>query len=294
MFQASIGNMYSPVGRRGIVNGWGGNHGASNSVSPSSRGRGGGNHGASNFVSPSSRVRRGRQSSGRSSNLIQQQSQKEESEDTSDVKKLENELREMRKDKEALKRKFGQLEELLKIKEGELATAVAENNKFKVEKDFEVQFDKSWKENYETQIRNLKVELETLRDKKEPASATGKSPNTKKNSPIVKKNLTNVIRKFASVKKKIVSKKSPIAKKKLANAIRKLILVEKSEPQESIIKCSTCDMMFKTAGLLRRHMRIKHSSVIFNTKKAGEDLGSDTTGLGAVEIDNHQNVPVID
>ena len=88
----------------------------------------------------------------------------------------------MREDKEAMERKFGQMEELLKIKEGELATAVAENNKFKVEKDFELQFDKSWKESYEKQIRNLKAELETLRE--EQVSAMEKSPNTKKNRPL--------------------------------------------------------------------------------------------------------------
>ena len=108
---------------------------------------------------------------------MQQQPKKEESEKITDLKKLENELRVMREDKEAMERKFGQMEELLKIKEGELTTAVAENNKFKVEKDFEVQFDKSWKESYETQIRNLKAELETL--KEEPVSAMEKSPNTR-------------------------------------------------------------------------------------------------------------------
>jgi len=278
MFQTSMGNMYSPVGRGGVVNEWGG-----------------GNHGASNFVSPSSRVRKGRRSNGHSANLMKEQPKKEESEKISDVKKLENELRVVREGKEALKRKFDQLEELLKIKEGELATAVAENNKFKVEKDFEVQFDKSWKESYETQIRNLKAQLETLRAKKEPVSASEKSPNTRKNSPIVKKKLTNVIKKFVSVKNKFASaKKSPIAKKKLAKAVRKLILVEKKEPGEAMIKCSKCDLNFKTAGLLRRHMRIKHSSVISNNKKAGEDLGSDATCPSVVEIDYQQNIALVD
>jgi len=262
--------MYSPVGRGGIVNEWGGNDGASNFAS-------------------SSRVRRGRRNSGRANRLMQQQPKK------AHVKKLENELRVMREDKEVMERKFGQMEELLKIKEGELATAIAEINKFKVEKDFEVQFDKSWKESYETQIRNLKAELETLRAKKEPVSAAEKSPNTRKNSPIVKKKLTNVIKKFVSVKNKFASaKKSPIAKKKLAKAVRKLILVEKKEPGEAMIKCSKCDLNFKTAGLLRRHMRIKHTSVISNNKKAGEDLGSDATCPSVVEIDYQQNIALVD
>merc|ERR1719369_1736056 len=92
MFQASRGNMYnSPVGRREIVNDWGGNYGARN------------------FASSSSRVRRGRRNSGRANNLMQQQPKKEESEKIRDVKKLENELRVMREDKEAMERKFGQM-----------------------------------------------------------------------------------------------------------------------------------------------------------------------------------------
>jgi len=255
--------MYSPVGRGGIVNEWGGNDGASNFAS-------------------SSRVRRGRRNSGRANRLMQQQPKK------ADVKKLENELRVMREDKEVMERKFGQMEELLKIKEGELATAVAENNKFKVEKDFEVQFDKSWKESYETQIRNLKAELETLQDKEEPVSAMEKSPNTQKKSPIVKKKFANALKKFVSVKKKIVStqKKSPIAKKKLADAMKKMICVEKNEPEQAMIKCDTCDLMFKTTGLWRRHTRLKHSLVLTNNNKAGDDLGGDATVNAAVKIDN--------
>jgi len=240
--------MYSPVGRGGIVNEWGGNDGASN------------------FASSSSRVRRGRRNSGRANNLMQQQPKKEESEKIGDVKKLENELRVMRKDKEAMEKKFCQMEELLKIKEGELATAVAENNKFKVEKDFEVQFDKSWKETYETQIRNLKAELETL--KEEPVSAMEKSPNTKKKSPFVKKKLASALKKFVSVKKKIGSTQ------------------KKSDAMKKLIKCNTCDLMFKTTGLLRRHTRLKHSSVLTNNKKAGDDFGDDATVITAVEIDN--------
>jgi len=251
--------MYSPVGRGGIVNEWGGNDGASNFAS-------------------SSRVRRGRRNSGRANRLMQQQPKK------ADVKKLENELRVMRKDKEVMERKFGQMEELLKIKEGELAAAVAENNKFKVEKDFEVQFDKSWKESYETQIRNLKAELETL--KEEPVSAMEKSPNSKKKSPIVKKKLASALKKFVSVKRKIVStqKKSPIAKKKLADVMKKMR--EKYEPEHAMLKCNTCDLMFKTTGLLRRHTRLKHSSVLTNNKNAGDDFGDDATVITAVEIDN--------
>jgi len=261
--------MYSPVGRGGIVNEWSGNDGASN------------------FASSSSRVRRARRNSGRANNSMQQQPKKEETEKIRDVKKLENELRVMRKDKEAMERKFGQMEELLKIKEGELATAVAENNKFKVEKDFEVQFDKSWKESYETQIRNLKAELETLQDKEEPVSAMEKSTNNKK-SPIVKKKLASALKKFVSVKKKIglSQKKSPIAKKKLADAMKKLICVKKNERERAMIKCNTCDLMFKTTGLLRRHTRLKHSSVLTNNKKAGDDFGDDATVITAVEIDN--------
>jgi len=270
MFQASRGNMYSPVGRGGIVSEWGGNDGTSN------------------FASSSTRVRRGRGNSGRANKSMQQQPKKEESEKNTDVKKLENELRVMREDKEVMERKFGQMEELLKIKEGELATAVAENNKFKVEKDFEVQFDKSWKESYETQIKNLKAELETLQDKVEPVSAMEKSTNNKK-SPIVKKKLASALKKFVSVKKKIglSQKKSPIAKKKLADAMKKLICVEKNEPKpkQAMIKCNTCDLMFKTTGLLRRHTRLKHSSVLTNNKKAGDDFGDDATVITAVEID---------
>merc|ERR1719369_2088583 len=238
MFQASRGNMYSPVGRGGIVNEWGGNDGASNFAS-------------------SSRVRRGRRNSGCANRLMQQQPKK------ADVKKLENELRVMREDKKVMERKFGQMEELLKIKEGELAAAVAENNKFKVEKDFEVQFDKSWKESYETQIRNLKAELETL--KEEPVSAMEKSPNSKKKSPIVKKKLAS-------------------AKKKLADVMKKMR--QKYEPEHAMLKCNTCDLMFKTTGLLRRHTRLKHSSVLTNNKKAGDDFGDDATVITAVEIDN--------
>ena len=114
-----------------------------------------------------------------------------------------------------MEKKFGQMEELLKIKEGELATAIAENNKFKVEKDFEVQFDKSWKESYETQIRHLKAELETFQDKEEPVSAMEKSSNTKKKSPIVKKKLAIALKKFVPVKKKIflLRKSRPLLKR---------------------------------------------------------------------------------
>jgi len=36
----------------------------------------------------------------------------------------------------------------------------------------------------------------------------------------------------------------------------------KKEPEQAAIQCNTCDSIFKTVGLLRRHMRCEHSSVI--------------------------------
>merc|ERR1712013_169092 len=78
------------------------------------------------------------------------------------IKKLKKKLRLVREDKQAMKTRIDQLEELLKSKEGELLPAVAENNMHKVAKDFEVQLDKTWKECYETQIRNLRAELDDI------------------------------------------------------------------------------------------------------------------------------------
>ena len=62
--------------------------------------------------------------------------------------------------------------------------------------------------------------------------------------------------------------------------------MEKNKPEHAMIKCNTCDLMFKTTGLLRRHTRLKHSSVLTNNKKAGDDFGDDATVITAVEIDN--------
>jgi len=273
MYQAPVGNMFSPVGRdKGrivdewgsasnfVTNEWGS---ASNFVSDEW-----GNASnfvtnewgsASNFVSPSSRGRRSDSSDGRSYSLLQQSKER----DSEKIKKLEKELKLMREDKEALQRRVDQLEKLLKIEKDELLSTVAEDNMHRVAKDFEVQFDKTWKESYETQIKNLKAELQSLYNEENPVTAMEKTPRVKKRSPIAKKKLTNALKKFESVRKRVSApKKTPIAKRKLANALRKLISVEKKEPEQAVIKCNTCDLIFKTAGLLRRHMRCEHSSVI--------------------------------
>ena len=197
MYQAPVGNMFSPVGRDrgGIVDEWGGASNfvtnewgnASNFVSNEWGG-------ASNFVSSSSRGRRGRwsdSSDGRSYRLLQQSYsllQLSKEKESKKIKKLEKELKLMRKDKEALQRRVDQLEKLQKTVKIELPSTVAEDDMHRVAKDFEVQFDKTWKESYEIQI--------------------------------------------------------------------------KKEPEQAAIQCNTCDSIFKTVGLLRRHMRCEHSSVI--------------------------------
>jgi len=251
MYQAPVGNMFSPVGRerRGIVNEW---VSASNFVSDEWGS-------ASNFVSPSSRGQCSDSSDGRSYSLLQQSNER----DSEKIKKLEKELKLTREDKEALHRRVDQLEKILKIEKDELPSTVAEDNMHRVAKDFEVQFDKTWKESYETQIKNLKAELQSLYNEENPVTAMEKTPRVKKRSPIAKKKLTNALKKFESVRKRVSApKKTPIAKRKIANALRKLISVEKKEPEQAVIKCNTCDLIFKTAGLLRRHMRCEHSSVI--------------------------------
>merc|ERR1719320_1828835 len=91
MYQAPVGNMFSPVGRDrgGIVNEWGN---ASNFVSNEWGG-------ASNFVSSSSRGRRGRwsdSSDGRSYRLLQQSYsllQLSKEKESKKIKKLEKELK---------------------------------------------------------------------------------------------------------------------------------------------------------------------------------------------------------
>jgi len=238
MFPAPRGNIYSPVDRGGIVNEWGG---------------------SSSFVSPSSRGRRGGLNNGGSFSLKQQSTKtKEESEK---IKKLEKELRVVKEEKKALQRRIDQLEKLVKSKEVKdtLPTAVIENNLSMVAKDFEEQFDKSWKESYEKQIKDLKAELETLYDKETPIFAKEKTPNAKKKSPIAKKKFKDVLKKFASGRKQdSAPRKSSVAKKKLAGALRKLISVEKNGPEQAKFQCNTCDSIFKTSGLLRLHMRYKH------------------------------------
>merc|ERR1711936_1385933 len=98
------------------------------------------------------------------------------------------------------------------------------------------------------------------------------------------KKLASALKMFVSVKRKIVStqKKSPIAKKKLADVMKKMR--EKNEPEHAMLKCNTCDFMFKTTGLLRRHTRLKHSSVLTNNKKDGDGLEGDATVITEVEI----------
>ena len=110
----------------------------------------------------------------------------------------------VREDKEALENRISEMEEMLRVKNCELSSALTEVNKYKVGRDFKTQFDKSWKQSFESEIDHLRKELEMV--------------STELNS----KN----------------EQKCVVA---------------------AVFKCQKCDLIFKTAGLLRRHTRFKHS-----------------------------------
>ena len=128
-----------------------------------------------------------------------------------EIKELHSKLKIVKEDKEAMKNKISNLEESLSAIEDELSRAKTEINKYKIEKDYESQFEQSWKLSYDREVDQLKKELEVV---------SAELNKTKENSNF------------------------------------------------NMNECQKCNVVFKTAGLLRRHTRFEHDgNVLINMIK---------------------------